>query len=48
MVVSLVGTGSDPQGLQRCAEALTAVGAEVFTSNAAATRAALAHLGGTR
>ena len=48
VVVSLVGTESDPQGLQRCAEALTAVGASVFTSNAAATRAALAHLGGTR
>ncbi|MGC5585083.1 FdrA family protein [Ornithinimicrobium sp. W1665] len=48
VVVSLVGTESDPQGLQRCAEALAAAGAQVLTSNAAATRAALAHLGGTR
>ncbi|WP_289019381.1 FdrA family protein [uncultured Ornithinimicrobium sp.] len=48
VVVSLVGTESDPQGLQRCAETLAVVGASIFTSNAAATRAALAHLGGTR
>lgn len=44
VVVTLVGTEADPQGLQRCADALTAAGAEVHASNAAATRAALAHL----
>lgn len=45
VVVSLVGTEEDPQGLSASVEALTAAGAEVFASNAAATRRALAHLG---
>jgi FdrA protein len=43
-VVSLCGTGSDPQGLERQAEALAASGADVYVSNAEATRAALALL----
>ncbi|MFC4531804.1 FdrA family protein [Sphaerisporangium dianthi] len=38
VVVALVGTGSDPQGLRRQADALVAAGASVFTSNAAAAR----------
>lgn len=45
VVVALVGTESDPQGLQDCAATLSAAGAAVFTSNAQAVRAALAHLG---
>ncbi len=45
VVVSLVGTEEDPQGLSASVEALTAAGAEVFASNAAATRRALHHLG---
>jgi FdrA protein len=44
VVVSLTGTVGDPQGLGRCAEALTAAGAGVHLSNAAATRAAVALL----
>ncbi|WP_248965649.1 FdrA family protein [Sphaerisporangium perillae] len=36
VVVALVGTESDPQGLRRQAEVLVAAGASVFTSNAAA------------
>lgn len=46
VVVSLVGTEADPQGLGACARVLAEAGAEVFTSNAAAVRAALAHLSG--
>lgn len=46
MLVALVGTDSDPQGLQECARTLTDAGAGVFASNAEATRAALAHLTG--
>jgi FdrA protein len=38
VVVALVGTESDPQGLRRQADALVAAGASVFTSNAAAAR----------
>lgn len=38
VVVSLCGTGRDPQGLTRQAEALRAAGAEVHVSNAAAAR----------
>ena len=38
VVVTLVGTSSDPQGLRRQGEALAAAGAYVFTSNAEATR----------
>ncbi|MGZ4495781.1 MAG: FdrA family protein [Nocardioides sp.] len=41
VMVSLVGTGDDPQGLRRQAAALNDAGAEVHLSNAAATRAAL-------
>lgn len=44
VVVSLVGSGSDPQGLESCAEALVSAGAHVFASNARAVRAALAWL----
>ncbi len=45
VVVSLVGTTGDPQGLEACAATLAAAGADVHLSNAAATRAALAALG---
>lgn len=48
VVVSLVGTRDDPQGLDRQARALAAAGAAVYLSNAAATRAALDLLGGVR
>lgn len=49
VVVSLIGTDADPQGLRACAEALHTAGASVFVSNAHATRHALALLtGGTR
>lgn len=41
VVVSLIGTDADPQGLDAQAEALAAAGAYVFTSNAEATRHAL-------
>jgi FdrA protein len=41
VVVACVGTEGDPQGLSRQAEALAAAGAEVFLSNAQATRRAL-------
>ncbi len=40
VVVSLCGTDADLQGLSRTAEALVAVGAQVYLSNAAAARAA--------
>ncbi len=42
VVVSLCGTRSDPQGRDRQAAALVAAGAEVFLSNAAAARRAVA------
>lgn len=42
VVVSLCGTDADPQGLATQAEALASAGAAVFTSNAAATRHAVA------
>ncbi|WP_067436773.1 FdrA family protein [Nocardioides jensenii] len=45
VVVALVGTSSDPQGLARQAEALAAAGAEVHLSNAAACRRALDLIG---
>ncbi|KQZ75000.1 FdrA family protein [Nocardioides sp. Root151] len=48
VVVALVGTTSDPQGLSRQAEALSAAGAEVHLSNAAACRRALELIGGAR
>ncbi len=41
VIVSLVGTDLDPQGLDAQREALVAAGAEVHLSNAAATRRAL-------
>ena len=44
VVVSLIGTESDPQGLARVAEALSASGASVFTSNAQAARHAISQL----
>ncbi|NHA66666.1 FdrA family protein [Phycicoccus flavus] len=48
VVVSLCGTEGDPQGLDRCTDALVAAGASVFRSNAAAARHALDLLGGAR
>ncbi|MEU8269529.1 FdrA family protein [Sphaerisporangium sp. NPDC049002] len=45
VVVALVGTESDPQGLRRQADALVAAGASVFTSNAAAARHAASLIG---
>jgi FdrA protein len=48
VVVSLIGTPGDPQGLDRQAEALRAAGASVHSSNAAATRAAVALCTGVR
>ena len=48
VVVALVGTTSDPQGLTRQAEQLAAAGAEVHLSNAAATRRAVELIGGPR
>jgi FdrA protein len=44
VVVALVGTEADPQGWGRQADALTAAGAAVFASNAAAVRHALSLL----
>ena len=48
VVVTVVGTSHDPQGLDRQADALAAAGAEVHLSNAGATRRALEILGGAR
>ncbi|WP_239111447.1 FdrA family protein [Phycicoccus sonneratiae] len=48
VVVSLTGTDADPQGRERCSDALVAAGASVFLSNAAAARHALAELGAAR
>jgi len=48
VLVSLVGTRDDPQDLTRQADELCQAGAHVFMSNAAATRAAVALLDGTR
>ena len=45
VVVALIGTEADPQGLSRQADALPSAGAAVFASNAAATRYALGLLG---
>lgn len=41
VVVSLVGVDGDPQGLTQCARLIGGAGAEVYLSNAAATRRAL-------
>ncbi len=46
VLVSLIGTRDDPQGLTRQAEGLREAGAHVFLSNAAATRTAVSLLGG--
>jgi FdrA protein len=46
VVVSLIGTGSDPQGLAGQAEALQTAGAHVFASNAEAARFAVGLIGG--
>ena len=48
VVVACVGTEADPQQLTRQAEALAAAGAEVYLSNAQATRRAVDLLGGPR
>jgi FdrA protein len=48
VVVAVVGTAHDPQGLERQVQALADAGAEVHLSNAAATRRAIELLGGTR
>ncbi|MEM9714269.1 MAG: FdrA family protein, partial [Actinomycetota bacterium] len=49
VVVSIIGTDDDPQGLTRQAEALASVGADVFCSNAEAVRHAVSlALGGQR
>lgn len=45
VVVALVGTESDPQGLQSCASALASAGADVHSSHAGAVRSALQLLG---
>lgn len=46
VVVAVVGTAGDPQGLARQVAALAEAGAEVHLSNAAATRRALELVGG--
>ncbi|MDP9393809.1 MAG: FdrA family protein, partial [Actinomycetota bacterium] len=48
VVVSLCGSAGDPQERDRQAEALQGAGAHVHLSNAAATRAAVALVGGGR
>ena len=48
LVVSLCGTSDDPQGLDKQASALAVAGAAVYLSNAAAARAAVALVEGTR
>jgi FdrA protein len=46
VVVTVVGTAADPQGLSRQVQALADAGAEVYLSNAAATRRAMRLVGG--
>jgi len=48
VVVCVVGTAADPQGLTRQVEALAAAGAEVHLSNAHATRRAIELMGSAR
>jgi FdrA protein len=48
VVITVVGTSHDPQGLERQVNALADAGAEVHLSNAGATRRALDILGGAR
>jgi FdrA protein len=45
VVVAVVGTASDPQGLERQVAALAGAGAEVHLSNAGATRRAIELIG---
>lgn len=47
VVIALIGTSGDPQGLREQAEALCAAGASVHLSNAAATRKAVGLLAAT-
>jgi FdrA protein len=47
VVVAVVGTGADPQGLDRQVRALADAGAEVHLSNARATRRAVELMGAT-
>ncbi len=46
VVITVVGTDADPQGLSRQVQALADAGAEVYLSNAAATRRAVELVGG--
>jgi len=46
VVITVVGTAADPQGLSRQVQALADAGAEVYLSNAAATRRAVELVGG--
>lgn len=48
VVVAVIGTDGDPQGLTRTCETLAAAGASVFLSNRDATRHALSFLGSPR
>jgi FdrA protein len=48
VVIAVVGTDADPQGLSRQVDALVAAGAEVHLSNAGATRRALELMEGLR
>lgn len=48
VVVAVVGTDSDPQGLERQVRALVNAGAEVHLSNARATRRAVELMGDIR
>jgi FdrA protein len=48
VVVAVIGTDADPQGLSRQVDALVAAGAEVHLSNAGATRRALELMEGLR
>jgi FdrA protein len=48
VVVAIVGTDADPQGLERQVRALVGAGAEVHLSNARATRRAIELLPDTR
>ncbi|EAP97375.1 hypothetical protein JNB_17933 [Janibacter sp. HTCC2649] len=48
VVVAVIGTDGDPQGLTRTGETLAAAGASVFLSNRDATRHALTFLGSSR
>jgi FdrA protein len=45
VVVAVIGTAHDPQGLERQVRVLSDAGAEVHLSNAAATRRAIELLG---